>query len=285
MRGKVAKFISDQGSQLVASASGLSKKELEEENQAIAHIQDDKNWNKVKKWVGQQKIDWDLVPNKGQHMNGLSESLIRWCKKILKPMLNSQRFTISEVQTVLYQVAEIMNSRPLSKRPNVDPLDGGPVTPNHLLFGRATGESPIGDFDVKLNITKRTQMIEQVVADWWRKWYCQVFPDLVPSYKWNQRNREVQVGDVVLMFNENEIKGRYKLGRVKEVIPSRTDNIVRRAIVEYKNITANTNLKKATFKESERPIHNLVVIVPNDYSEEDLEEEEDQNLQLGPPSV
>ena len=277
LRGVVSKFISDQGSQLTASASGLTKKEFEDESEAISHVQKDKNWSKVKQWVGKQKAEWEFVPAKGQHMNGLSESLIRWYKKILKPMLNSQRFTISEVQTALYQVADIMNSRPLSRRPGVDPLDGGPVTPNHLLLGRATGESPIGDFDVKLNITKRTQMIDQVVSDWWRKWYCSVFQDLVPSYKWNQKTREVQVGDVVLMFNENEIKGKYSLGRVKEVIPSRTDNIVRKAIIEYKNVKANSDLTKLKMKETERAIHNLVVIVPNDYTDEDDLEENSDN--------
>ena len=170
-------------------------------------------------------------------------------------------------------MADILNSRPLNKKPNVDPLDGGPVTPNHLLLGRATGESPVGEFDVKMNITKRSQMIEQVVDDWWKKWYSQVFQSLVPAYKWHQKYREVQVGDVVLMHDENAVKGHYRLGRVKETIPSRTDNIVRKAIVEYKNAKFGSDLKKLKMKETERAIHNLVGIVPNDYSEEDIEEE------------
>ena len=75
------------------------------------------------------------------------------------------------------------------------------------------------------------------------------------------------------MYNENEIKGKYKLGRVKEVIPSRTDNIVRKAIIEYKNVSASSKLEKLKMKETERAIHNLVVIVPNDYSEEDSEDD------------
>ena len=104
-------------------------------------------------------------------MDGLSESLIRWAKKILEDSIKNKRLTHAELQTCLFQVADIMNARPLGKRPTIDPLDGGPITPNHLLLGRATSESAVGDFDVSMKITQRTEMISDLVSDWWKKWY------------------------------------------------------------------------------------------------------------------
>ena len=181
-------------------------------------------------------------------MNGLSESLIRWAKRILEYSIKNKRLTHGELQTYLFQVADIMNSRPIGKRPNVDPLDGGPVTPNHLLLGRATSESAVGDFDVSMKITQRTEMISELLSAWWKKWYAQAFSSLVPAYRWQQKHREVQPGDVVLMYDDNDLKGHYQLARVKKTI--------------------------------ERAIHSLVVIVPNGYSQDEMEADLDENSEV-----
>ena len=52
--------------------------------------------------------------------------------------------------------------------------------------------------------------------------------------------------------------------------------VVRKAIVEYKNVKHNSDLTKLKFKETERAIHNLVVIVPNDYTDKEIEAELDE---------
>ena len=46
--------------------------------------------------------------------------------------------------------------------------------------------------------------------------------------------------------------------------------------MEYKNIKHNSDLTRLKFKETERAIHNLVVIVPNDYTDEEIEAELDE---------
>ena len=51
-------------------------------------------------------------------------------------------------------------------------------------------------------------------------------------------------------------KGTYRLCRVKEVKKSSADNLVRRAIVIYKDKDAKE------FKEIDRPVQSLVMIVP-----------------------
>ena len=77
-------------------------------------------------------------------MNGVTESLIRTTKHILKQTLDNKRLTYAEIQTILFETAQIMNCRPLGiyYRPGTDPLDGGPITPNNLLLGRATNAIP-----------------------------------------------------------------------------------------------------------------------------------------------
>ena len=77
-------------------------------------------------------------------MSGVSESLIRSAKHLLKQVIECKRTPFVELQTLLYVVAQILNSRPLGVncRPRSNPFDGSPITPNHLLLGRASNKIP-----------------------------------------------------------------------------------------------------------------------------------------------
>ena len=151
-------------------------------------------------------------------MNGVTESLIRSTKHILHQVLEGKRMTFIEIQTVLFETSQILNSRPLAlhSRPGEDPLDGGPLTPNHLLLGRATSKIPEFTYSNMSN-TKRVRFLQTIVQEFWNKWRIQVFHSLVPQYKWHKSMRNVQVGDVVLVHDDSALAGEYKLGQVTEV--------------------------------------------------------------------
>ena len=165
-----------------------------------------------------------------------------------------------EIQTVLYEVSQILNSRPLGtyNRPGEDPLDGGPITPNHLLLGRATSSIPEFSY-TNVNNTRRVRFLQTVVQEFWKKWKVQVFHSLVPQYKWHKSMRNVQVGDVVLISDDAAIVGEFKLGQVEEVKVSK-DGMVRSCRVRCVSRTEG----KITKSVLERPIHKLCVIVPKD---------------------
>ena len=84
---------------------------------------------------------------------------------------------------VLYEVANLINSRPIGVVTGSDPMQPSAITPNHLLLGRATSEVVKGPFDDKRNPNKRMKFLESLVEDWWKRWYESVLPSLVPSYK------------------------------------------------------------------------------------------------------
>ena len=75
------------------------------------------------------------------------------------------------------------------------------------------------------------------------------------------------------------LQGSYKLAKVKRVVVG-LDNHVRRAVLEYKNTEAGSDLTKAKFKETERSIHSLVVIVPVNWKEEEIQESVKNGIQL-----
>lgn len=255
LRGTPARIQSDPGTQLMAAARMTATWD----------------YSKIYEWAAGKGILWHKIPTDSQHFNGCAESMIRITKRQLENALRTSVFTKGELDTVLSDVMFIVNSRPLMISAGSDPLSGGPITPLHLLGGRSTINVPTMKFDEKPALTKRTRFLEETCQEFWSKWYAQVFPHLVPSYKWRREFRDVMVGDVVLLRDCNPLDRKYQLMRVKEVFPGE-DGRVRRVLLQYKNVPdSTTDLNKLKFKETERSVHNIAVIVPVDWKPEDIE--------------
>ena len=231
LRGSPSSIYSDKGSQLGAAADVL------------------------KAWALARKIEWDTAPAEGQHQNGASEALIKSVKRSLIHTIGQSVLTFAELQTVFFEVADVINSRPIGIVIGSDPMQPAPITPNHLILGRATSEAVQGSLHNTKDVNKRFQFLQSLVDDWWKRWYESVLPSLVPSYKWYQRHRNVKVGDVCLIQYKSAVKATYKLGRAIRVKKG-VDGLVRTVTLAYRNANENVN------REVDRPIHGIAVIVP-----------------------
>ena len=85
--------------------------------------------------------------------------------------------------------------------------------------------------------------------------YETAFPSLVPSYKWLQRHRSVQVGDVCLIRYKNEVRCTYRLGCVQDVKKGE-DGLVRTVILRYKLAG------ESSYRTVDCPVQGISVIVP-----------------------
>ena len=156
---------------------------------------------------------------------------------------------------IYFEIANIINSRPIGVVTGSDPDQPSPITPSDLIFGRASSEVPQGPFDSNKSATKRFSFLQSLVTEWWEQWYQTALPNLVPCYKWLQRHRNVQVGDMCLIRYGKDKRATYRLGRVKEVKKG-ADKLVRKVVVNYKLP------EKRVFRTVYRPIHGIAVIVP-----------------------
>jgi Family of unknown function (DUF5641) len=121
----------------------------------------------------------------------------------LKSTLDGKSCSFNELATILYEAAIIVNSRPIGIAGRESDLEAGtPITPLHLMLGKATIEAPQMDFHNAYNLTRRLQFVDEVKREFWHKWRAIVFQGLDRSYKWRQRHRDSQVGDVVLLKDE-----------------------------------------------------------------------------------
>ena len=159
----------------------------------------------------------------------------------------------SELQTVMFEAAGLINERPIGDHPGA-PEDGVYLSPNDLILGRATARVPQGPFKERCSDKHRYDYIQSVISNFWKRWMREVFPNLVIQRKWHTEQRNLEIGDVVLVQDANLIRGQWKMALVEDVIPSK-ENKVRRVMVTYKT-------EEGTRKVVERAVQKLILLVP-----------------------
>ena len=197
-------------------------------------------WEYFKNWSVSQSIQLKITPAEGQHQDGLSERLIKSIKKTLLHTIGSNVLSFSVLQIVFFEVASIVNSRPIGIISGSGPTWPDQITSHHLILGGNNSEEAIGPFDYTRNVNTRFEFLQKLVHSWWEKWCECVLPSLVPSYKWLIHHFNVKVGDICLIKYRRDFRGVNRLGMVVEVIyPKYGQKIYLPQIPE--------NLKNATF--------------------------------------
>lgn len=245
LRGCPTKIRSDPGSQLVGA-----KNDILDHNQMIAY-------------GAKVGFAWEMSPADSPWQNGCAEALIKSTKKAIISVVGEQIMTYSEFQTVLFEIANLECERPIGKQSN-DINDGSYLCPNDMLLGRASSRVPSEQFSESCTFKKRHEFIQSMVNAFWVKWNRFYFPTLLIQQKWHTERRNLQVGDIVIIQDNNALRGNWKLGRVSKVFAG-SDGKVRRVDVSYKNATSKEKLNEYTgrgFTTVERSVQRLVVILP-----------------------
>lgn len=236
IRGYPAVLLSDNGSQMVGAA-----RELREMVQGLDSDQ-------LREYCAERRIHWIFTTPAAPNQNGCAEALVKSCKRALKKAIGEQVLTPFELYTCLLEVGNLVNQRPIGRVPN-DPDDGKYLCPNDMLLGRATSEVPQGPFNDTKNPRRRVEFVQKIVDSFWKRWSRDVLPALVTRKAWHTEKRNVEVDDLVVMADNNAIRGRWTVGRVIEVYPG-ADGRVRNVKV------------KTPAGEYSRPVTKIAVIYP-----------------------
>ncbi len=113
--------------------------------------------------------------------------------------------------------ANLANERPIDARTQSREYCLEYITPNSLLLGRASPRGDIGDFDFAGYPYKRLRVIQGEIKKFWGKWSQLAGPNLFIRSKWHTKERNVAVGDIVWVADQNALRSQYKLGRVIKV--------------------------------------------------------------------
>ena len=108
-----------------------------------------------------------------------------------------------------------------------------PLTPNMMLLGRSSNESPPLDYSEDEKFCSRLSYVSTVESAWWKKWAKEVLPTLLPYTRWRKEQKNLAVGDVVMMWYAGNMKDHYRLARVSETFPDQK-GLVRTVTVKYR---------------------------------------------------
>ena len=162
------------------------------------------------------------------------ETRIKVIKRLLKISVGTTRLTPSELQTVMFEAANLSNERPLgvNKTPDADGTFKV-LTPNSLLMGRSSNVVPDdAEFASYLKHSQKYELIQQVTSEFWTQWVQQVTPEKVIRQKWHSSGRNLKIGDIVLIHEKTQLKGSYVLGVVSQV-KENENQLVRSCSVTY----------------------------------------------------
>ena len=119
------------------------------------------------------------------------------------------------LRTPLAEVESIVNNRPITAVSD-DPEDCSALTPNHFLLQKAT-QLPPGVFVKDDSFSrKRWRKVQFLAHQYWKRWIRQYLPTLQKRSKWVKSRRNVQIGDLVLIAEDNVLRNRWLMGRVME---------------------------------------------------------------------
>ena len=225
-KGSPNNIVSDRGVQLVSAGIVLAKKESPEKW----------DWKRVTR--ENSTSNWEFVPVGSQHRNGLPEATVKVLKKSLAHALHpGVVLSYDELVTLLSRISYSINQRPLglanTSQSSQQEDNMVPLTPNLILLGRNSNESPPLDYSEDDKFCSRLAYVSTVETTWWRKWVKEVLPTLLPYTRWRKEQKNLAVGDVVMMWYKGNMKDHYRLARIVEVFPDQK-GLVRTVRVKYR---------------------------------------------------
>ena len=268
LRGDVRVIISDPGTQLVGAEMEMSfwRRGWDQEE--------------LDRFGSNRGIEWRFIMPASQHQNGAAESLIKFSKgvlKLMKKIYGESKLSINELNTLLAEVTNIVNERPIGVKPNSE-TDTKYLSPNCLLLGRNSSRISSGPFlekdlyDEKPAAMKTRFLLVQKMCDqFWNVWTRLYFPTLLWQQKWHQKQRSLKIGDICLLQDPNAIRGEWRLCIVTEVYPD-SNGIVRNVEVKVApRFKGRGQYQSQVLYKLKRHVSNLIVIVPVEETNKDKE--------------
>ncbi|GFY27227.1 integrase catalytic domain-containing protein [Trichonephila clavipes] len=198
------------------------------------------NWSKIVEETRTPKILWKFIPPTAAWWGGWWERLVRTVKELLKRTLGRSVLKYDELYTVLCDCESIINCRPLTYV-SENPEELIPLTPSMFLISNKN--SNIEDIE-ELNsnsLNKRIKYRSKLLKDLRQRFRNEYLSQLIQKHN-EKASRDPQIGEVVLVGDDNKKRLFWALAKIIELIPGRDGKIrtVRLKTQHGKNVATNT---------------------------------------------
>lgn len=203
----------------------------------------------IQDFLDKNECTWVFNPPHAPYMGGSWERMIGIVKRILDSMLTTnsvQLLTHEVLVTLLAEVTAIVNSRPLI------PVSSDPDCPFILtpatLLTQKTGSPPIppGSFGESDLYGRQWRWVQHLSNVFWHRWRTQYLPTLQDRRKWQTNRPNLQVGDLVLLKDNQAKRCQWPMGVVVNTFPSRDGKVRKVEIKVASGGTCKTFLRPVT---------------------------------------
>ncbi len=194
-------------------------------------------------------ISWSWSAVYQPSTNGVIERAVKSVKEILLKVVGRGQLDRPQLATLLKEVKQVINSRPLIQLPRGSVDDGEIITPNHLIYGHALVELPLGEKvgGRKPSTGSYWSQKQSCLRQFKEKFKDQYLDSLLTLKKNLAPEAEPKVGDFVMMRLPNKKRHEWPLGIIQSVLPG-IDGLGRRLRIRVQGGTV------------ERSIYSVVVL-------------------------
>ena len=191
---------------------------------------------RFKEMVEEQGIEWKFIVPLAPWWGGFYESLMSSIKAPLKKILKGSLLDVDELNTVLYEVSAMINSRPLTYVSD-DINDMQYITPSMFLIGRQTMYVPLSyeksTTSTSEEIRNRRKLQNKHLNSIWQSWRTKYLSQLGFN---NSRKSSInlKVGQLVQVLDHSIPRQIWKIGIINEMYPGK-DGIIRSVKVKISN--------------------------------------------------
>ena len=186
------------------------------------------------KWKG---VRWIFIPELAPFQGGFWERMVRSVKRCLIKVVGRALVAYDELTTLLVEIENVINSRPLTYI--ADDSDGisYPLTPSQLVNGRNLSSSPDDAHFEVINtyqgLSKRAKYHRQLLSQFCNRWKNEYLLSLMEKYRPRDDsmfNPDIQVNDICILRDSQAKRVFWKLCKVEQLVTGR-DGSVRSARV------------------------------------------------------
>ena len=244
-RGLCRTVWSDNAKTFKAASNEIQKLYSKRETQSQS-MWDTLDQNRIESELASKGIKWKFITERSPWRGGWWERFCRAVKEPLRKVLGKALLTFTELNTLLVKIEGVINSRPLTAVSD-DHRDPSPITPAHLAIGRPLDQLPdVSHENLEVSskrIMERYLYLQRLLNNYWKRWKQEYLHHLTVRNKWRKEEPPLQVGDIVLVSEDNVSRGKWPLARVMEVHPGR-DGLVRTATVRTEKSVLNRPVQR-----------------------------------------
>lgn len=190
-------------------------------------------------------IEWKFIMPRSPSQGGSHEVAVKLFKHHLWRVVGANVLSVTELSSLIVRIEGCLNSRPLAVQSD-DPNDHIVVTPSQLLTGHSlVAAPPVETLHENEPITNRNlKKVQYWHQDIWRQWQSDYINSLQCRGRWQTKQKNLEIDDIVLIKEDNIAPQHWLLGRIIATHPG-TDGCVRNVTIQCGN---GSSFKRAVQK-------------------------------------